>query len=58
MQCIESDGAVTDRVVERAAAWLADPVSATAAIDRNYEIGNTRFSYEVVRETFRPLLTG
>jgi glycosyltransferase involved in cell wall biosynthesis len=58
VQCIESDGAVTDRVVERAAAWLADPVSATAAIDRNYEIGNARFSYEVVRETFRPLLTG
>ena len=57
VQCVESDGAVTDQVVQRAAAWLADPASAAAAIERNYEIGTARFSYEVVRETFGPLLT-
>jgi glycosyltransferase involved in cell wall biosynthesis len=57
VQCIESDGAVTDEVVRRAAAWLADPGSVTGAIERNYEIGTSRFSYEVVRETFGPLLS-
>jgi len=56
VQCIESDGAVTDAVTRRAAAWLADPASAAGAIERNYEVGTVHFSYEVVRQTFVPLL--
>lgn len=56
VRCIESDGAVTDAVVRRATGWLADPASAAGAVEHNYEVGLAHFSFEAVRDTFRPLL--
>ncbi len=56
VRCIEIDGAVTDDAVRQAAAWLGDPATAAPAVEANFQVGRQRFSYDVVRARFLPLL--
>jgi len=55
--CVEVDGAVDDRAVEKAGRWLSDPNGEAAeAVAHNYEVGRRHFSYRIVRERIGPLL--
>lgn len=50
------DGAIDDPSVAAAAAILADPSSAVAAVEKNHTIASARFSYEVVETRLDELL--
>lgn len=56
IDCIETDGAITQSLVAQVVSWLGDPARVDAATDANYRIGLENFSYRVVRETLGPLL--
>ena len=53
VRCIEMNGRLTRQVVKAAASWIADPPA--EAVEANYEIGLSHFSYRVLRERVVPL---
>ena len=55
-RCIEMDGAVSDDVVTKVAAWLADPLLGEGAAAHNYQIGLGSFSYQRIRDVVLPLM--
>lgn len=57
VQAIEMDGRITHDVVSAAESWLADPNRWAAAVESNYEIGRTHFSYRVAARVLEEAIT-
>lgn len=49
------EGRLSPDVVQAAASWIADPTAARQAVEANYQIGLTHFSYRVLHERLLPL---
>jgi mannosylglucosylglycerate synthase len=56
VRCIEVDGGLDPLAVDEVQRLLEHPASWKPAIDDNYEIGRRRFSYQVIRDRFLPLV--
>jgi hypothetical protein len=54
--CIEIDGAVTTEAVGQAAAWLEEPTRWQQAVQTNYQVGRSHFSFEVPRQRLLPVV--
>jgi glycosyltransferase involved in cell wall biosynthesis len=54
--CIEIDGEVTREAVGRAAAWLEEPARWQEAVQNNYQVGRSHFSFEVLRQRLLPVV--
>jgi len=54
--CIEIDGAVTREAVGQAAAWLEEPARWQQAVQTNYRVGRSHFSFEVLRQRLLPVV--
>lgn len=55
-QFAEIDGAITERAVEQARAWLENPASAQPVVEHNYRLGAKHFSYEALEKAFSQLI--
>lgn len=47
---LEMDGAITDELVDAVRLWINEPMRWGTAVENNYEVGRTHFSYEKASE--------
>ncbi len=55
---VEVDGWITDEAVSEVRRLLDDPTRRRAVVEKNYELARHHFSYQVLEQALRKLLTG